>query len=63
VLGVPTLEYAPWALFNYLNPFVALGYALTGFHVERIPPEDVRPADAVTAVPAATPPSDQPPAA
>jgi Na+:H+ antiporter, NhaC family len=63
VLGVPTLEYAPWALFNYLNPFVALGYALTGFHVERIPPEEVPPADAVTAVPAATPPSNQPPAA
>ena len=24
----------PWAFFNYLNPLVALGYALTGFRVE-----------------------------
>ena len=38
VLGVSTLQYAPWALFNWLNPLVALGYALTGFRVERVPP-------------------------
>jgi len=37
VLGVPTLSYAPWALFNILNPLVAIGYAVTGFHVERLP--------------------------
>ena len=37
VLGVSTLQYAPWAFFNYLNPLVALGYAATGFHVERLP--------------------------
>ena len=36
VLGVSTMQYAPWALFNYLNPLVAVGYAITGFRVERI---------------------------
>jgi NhaC family Na+:H+ antiporter len=41
VLGVSTLQYAPWAVFNYLNPLVALGYAFTGFHVERIDPAPV----------------------
>ena len=35
VLGVSTLQYAPWAIFNYANPLVAIGYALTGFRVER----------------------------
>ena len=38
VLGVSTLQYAPWAIFNYLNPLVALGFVLTGFRVERIEP-------------------------
>ena len=37
VLGVPTLSYAPWALFNILNPMVAIGYAITGFRIERLP--------------------------
>lgn len=36
VLGVSTLQYAPWALFNWFNPVVALAYAFTGFHVERV---------------------------
>jgi NhaC family Na+:H+ antiporter len=36
VLGVSTLQYAGWAFFNYLNPFVAVAYALTGFRVERL---------------------------
>ena len=30
------MQYAPWALFNCLNPLVAIGYALTGFRVERL---------------------------
>ncbi len=40
VLGVSTLQYAPWAIFNVVNPLVAAVYALTGFRVERIPDED-----------------------
>ena len=38
VLGVSTMQYAPWAIFNYLNPLVALAFAFTGFHVEHIDP-------------------------
>jgi NhaC family Na+:H+ antiporter len=30
-LGVATLEYAPYAFFNYLNGFVAVGAAAVGF--------------------------------
>jgi Na+:H+ antiporter, NhaC family len=60
VLGVSTLQYAPWAVFNYLNPIVALGYALTGFRVERTAPEGA----AAAAPPAVgTAPASQPPAA
>jgi NhaC family Na+:H+ antiporter len=40
VLGVSTMQYAPWALFNIANPLIALVYALTGFRVERIEPQD-----------------------
>jgi NhaC family Na+:H+ antiporter len=43
VLGVSTFEYAPWAFFNYFNPLVALAYAVTGFHVERIEPQPADP--------------------
>ena len=53
VLGVPTLEYLPYAFFNILNPVVAIIYALTGFRIERIPPSDPAPAD-----PAAVPPGE-----
>jgi NhaC family Na+:H+ antiporter len=51
VLGVSTLQYAPWAIFNYLNPLVAVAYALTGFRVERL--EDT--GDAAPAAPPTTP--------
>jgi NhaC family Na+:H+ antiporter len=37
VLGVSTLQYAPWALFNWFNPLVALAFVLTGFRIERLP--------------------------
>ncbi|WP_421121734.1 Na+/H+ antiporter NhaC family protein [Aquihabitans daechungensis] len=36
-LGVSTISYAPWALFNIFNPLVAVAYAITGFRVERLP--------------------------
>ena len=39
VLGVSTLQYAPWAFFNYFVPILAFIYALTGFRVERLPVE------------------------
>ena len=43
VLGVPTLQYLPYAFFNILNPVVAVIYALTGFRIERVPPSDPDP--------------------
>ena len=38
VLGVPTLEYLPFALFNIVNPVIAVIFGFTGFRVERIEP-------------------------
>ena len=40
VLGVPTIEYLPFAFFNLFNPFIALAYAFTGFRVERLAPTE-----------------------
>ena len=58
VLGVPTIEYLPFAFFNLLNPFIALAYAFTGFRIERIEPAEP-PARSPTAPPAG---AEQPPA-
>jgi NhaC family Na+:H+ antiporter len=33
-LGVPTLVYLPYCLFNLINPVLAAGYAFAGFKVE-----------------------------
>ena len=59
VLGVSTMQYAPWAIFNYINPLVAIAYALTGFRVERVKPATTT--DVVTTggpdVPEAPPPT------
>ncbi len=35
-LGVPTLEYLPWAVFNYMGIIFAIILAITGFGVEYI---------------------------
>jgi NhaC family Na+:H+ antiporter len=37
VLGVPTIEYLPYALFNIANPLVALLFGFLGLGVERVP--------------------------
>ena len=34
VLGVPTMEYLPFAFFNLVNPIIAIVFGFTGFHVE-----------------------------
>jgi Na+:H+ antiporter, NhaC family len=36
-LGVATFAYAPYALFNLINPLVAFAYGVTGFTIEREP--------------------------
>lgn len=40
VLGVPTMQYLPYAFFNMLNPLVAIVYAFTGFRIEHIAPSE-----------------------
>lgn len=38
VLGVPTIEYLPYAFFNIVNPVIAVIFGFTGFRVERTAP-------------------------
>lgn len=38
-LGVPTLEYAPYALLNWLNPLVAIAMAALGVGLLRPTPD------------------------
>ena len=61
VLGVPTVEYLPFAFFNLLNPLVALVYAFTGFHIEHLDPAcrpSTRGATPADGQPAPTPEGD-----
>jgi NhaC family Na+:H+ antiporter len=37
VLGVPTIEYLPYAFFNIVNPLIALLFGFLGIGVERLP--------------------------
>ncbi len=41
VLGVPTIEYLPYAFFNYLSPITTVAFAYLGIKIRRI--EDVKP--------------------
>ncbi|MDG1709100.1 MAG: Na+/H+ antiporter NhaC family protein, partial [Emcibacteraceae bacterium] len=43
-LGVPVLDYLPYAFLNYLNMFVSLGLAYFGFGIFRIKDGQVEPA-------------------
>jgi NhaC family Na+:H+ antiporter len=46
VLGVPTVEYFPYAFFNLINPLLALLFAFTGFRVEHtVPPVEADASD------------------
>lgn len=38
-LGVPVLEYLPWAIFNYMGIVFAIIFAFTGFGIAYINPE------------------------
>ena len=48
-LGVATLEYLPYALFNLINPLLALVLAFAGFKILRLAADQVRERDARTA--------------
>jgi len=37
-LGVPTLLYFPYAVFNIASPILSLLYGVTGFRIKRMPP-------------------------
>jgi len=39
-LGVPTLEYLPFAFFNLINPLIAIAFGFLGFRVEHQKPAD-----------------------
>jgi NhaC family Na+:H+ antiporter len=43
VLGVPTLSYAPWAIFSYASPGLSVLYGLTGFRIEKVTPIAAQP--------------------
>lgn len=45
VLGVPTLIYLPFCLFNIASPAITLIYGFSGFRIERIAsePSDLAP--------------------
>ncbi len=36
ILGVPTLEYGKWAVFNYLTPLLVIAFAFLGINVPKI---------------------------
>ena len=40
VLGVPTVEYLPFAFFNIINPILAIVFGFTGYHVEHQKPAE-----------------------
>ena len=41
VLGVSTLLYLPYAIFNVASPLLSVAYGIAGFRIERIAPAEV----------------------
>ena len=39
-LGVPTFQYLPWAVLNYMGIIVAIVLAVTGFGVTKLNDEE-----------------------
>ncbi|MEG0924877.1 MAG: Na+/H+ antiporter NhaC [Anaerovoracaceae bacterium] len=39
-LGVPTIQYAPYAVLNYVNPLVSILYGFLGFTMEKMTDEE-----------------------
>ncbi len=38
-MGVPTVQYAPYAVLNYVNPLVSIFYGITGISMEKMTDE------------------------
>jgi Na+:H+ antiporter, NhaC family len=36
VLGVPTLLYLPWCVFNIASPALSVLYGITGFRIDKV---------------------------
>ena len=47
-LGVPTLLYLPFCIFNLVAPMMSMLWGFTGFKIEHIEPVDVRPQTVLT---------------
>lgn len=41
-LGVPTLQYAPYAVLNFVIPIISIVYALTGFTITKLSKTEMR---------------------
>jgi Na+:H+ antiporter, NhaC family len=42
VLGVPTVDYLPYAFFNLINPLLAIVFGFLGFRVEHLRPTEAK---------------------
>ena len=42
VLGIPTLLYLPFCIFNIMSPILTVLYGFTGFKIQRLPPADAQ---------------------
>jgi len=40
-LGVGALEYAPYAILNYVVPIISIVYAMTGFTIQKLTPSEI----------------------
>ena len=38
-MGVPTVQYAPYAVLNYVNPLISIFYGITGISMEKMTDE------------------------
>ena len=52
VLGVPTLVYLPFCLFNISSPLITMLYGFSGFKIERVAPEQDPEAESESEAPA-----------
>ena len=42
VLGIPTLLYLPFCIFNIMSPILTVLYGFTGFKIQHLPPADAQ---------------------
>jgi NhaC family Na+:H+ antiporter len=41
-LGIPTLLYLPFCIFNIMSPILTVLYGFTGFKIQHLPPADAQ---------------------